>query len=507
MSAVSGSGSSTSTLSANFATSGGVSTFNVSGLASGLNDTQIIQQLMSIEQLPQQKIIQQTTLETTRQADLRTIQSQLTQLSLAVSQLIDPTTWSTSQQITSSDPTNVAATGGGVPPGGFQVSVQQLARAAQLTQTSSLTNASADDTLAIQIGAASPISVNVKAGDSLQTIANSINQASGTKLFASIVNSKLVISSQVTGAANTLSVTSTGGGTVAADLGLAQTVSSRDALYTVDGGTQQSSDTNTLSTIATGLTVTLKGITVNPASITVAQAGANADGVQAALQNFVTVYNQTITSISDKLTEKKVANPATDADRAMGDLTGDSSLTSLLTQIREALGSAFTGAQAGMTTLAQAGLSTGAAVGGGALNQAAIDGQLTLNTNTLSTQLAAQFANVKALFTNTTGSYGSEGVAQRLNGILQQYTGTKGVLTSEISGEGSLIASLNQQKADWDTRLADKQTALQQKFTAMETALSKLQSQGNWLSGQLRSSASRVAQSGGATADYSVIPS
>ena len=50
--------SSTSTLSANFATSGGVSTFNVSGLASGLNDTQIIQQLMSIEQLPQQKIIQ-----------------------------------------------------------------------------------------------------------------------------------------------------------------------------------------------------------------------------------------------------------------------------------------------------------------------------------------------------------------------------------------------------------------------------------------------------------------
>jgi flagellar hook-associated protein 2 len=183
--------------------------------------------------------------------------------------------------------------------------------------------------------------------------------------------------------------------------------------------------------------------------------------------------------------EKKVANPTTDADRAQGDLAGDPSLTSLLGQLREGLGSAFTGAPSGMTTLAQAGLSTGAAVGTGQLNQAAIDGQLTLDPDTLATQLASQFQNVKNLFTNSTGSYGSEGVAQRLNGILSSYSGTKGVLTGEISGEATLIASLNQQKADWDTRLADKQTALQQKFTAMETALSSLQSQGQWLSGQI----------------------
>src|SRR5262249_24429131 len=139
----------------------------------------------------------------------------------------------------------------------------------------------------------------------------------------------------------------------------------------------------------------------------------------------------------------------------------------------------------GMSTLSQAGLSTGKAVGGGTLNQASIDGQLTLDANQLSTALSAQFANVKALFTNVNGNYGSEGVAQRLNGVMQQYTGTKGVLNSEISGEGSLIASLNQQKADWDVRLATRQASLQQKYTAMETALSQLQSQGSWLSGQI----------------------
>ena len=486
MSAVSGSGSSSSTsplLNTNLSSSGGSSTFQISGLASGLNDAQIIQELMSIEQQPQQNIINQANLETARKTDLQAIQTQLSQLSVAVSQLIDPSTWSTSQQITSSDPANVSATGGGVPPGGFQIGVTQLARAAQLTQSTSLAAANADDQLTITIGSASPINVTVKSGDSLQTIASSINAASGTQLFASVVNSKLVLSSQVTGAANTLSVSSTG--TLADDLGLTQTVTPRDATYTVDGGAPQTSASNTLTNIATGLTVTLKGVTATPASVTVAQAGANADGVQTAVQNFITVYNQTITMISDKLAEQKVQSPTTDADRAKGDLSDDSSLASLLSQLRETVSTAFAGAPAGMSTLYQAGVSTGAAVGTGALNQDAIDGQLTLDANALSTQLAAQFQNVKNLFTNATGTYASEGLAQRLNDVFQQYTGTKGVFTTEINGENSLIASLNQQKADWDVRLADKQAALQQKYTAMETALSQLQSQGSWLSGQI----------------------
>jgi flagellar hook-associated protein 2 len=481
MSSVSGSGSSTSPMLNTVLGTGG-SAFNISGLASGLNDSQIIQQLMSIEQQPQQRIIQQTAVETARQTDLQTIKTQVGQLSLAVSQLVSPSTWSTSQQITSSDP-NVSAAGTGVPPGGFQIAVTQLARAAQLTQTTSLSNAAADDQLTIQIGSNTAFNADVKAGDSLQTIANSVNSAAGTQLFASVVNGKLVLSSQITGAANTIAVSSTG--TLADDLGLDQTVSPRDAIYSVDGGSTETSSTNSLTSLATGLTVTLKGLTNGTASITVAQAGANADGVTAALQNFVTAYNQTVTAISAKLNEKKVANPTTDADRAAGDLAGDPMLTSLLQQLRESVGSAFVGAPAGMSTLSQAGLSTGAAVGTGQLNDASIQGQLTLDTTQLTSQLATQFQNVKSLFTNPTDSYSSQGLVQRLNGIFGQYNGVNGVLTSALAGQASLIASLNQQKADWDVRLATKQTALQQKFTNMETALSQLQSQGSWLSGQI----------------------
>ena len=464
---------------------GGTSTFNISGLASGLDDSQIISELMSIASQPEVDIQNQITLETTRQSDLQAIQTQLNALSVAVSGLADPATWSTSQQISSSDPTNVSATGGGLPPGGFEISVLQLARAAQLTQTSSMSTAGDDDQLTIQIGTGLSFNVQIKAGDSLQTIANSINSAAGVQLYASVVNSKLTLSSQVTGAANTISVASTGGGTIASDLGLTQTVSPRDASYTVDGGSAQTSSSNTLTGIATGLSVTLHGVTSNPASVTIAQSGPNVDGVQTALQTFVTAYNTTITAIEAKLNEPRVSNPSTDADRAQGDLSNDPALESLLNQLRESLGSAFTGNPASMSTLSQAGLSTGAAVGTGALNQDSINGLLSLDSTTLSSALSAQFQNVKNLFTKATGSYGSEGLAQRLNGIVSEYTGARGVLGSEISGQNTLIASLTSQKSQWQVRLANQQTALQAEYANMETLLSQLQSQGSALTGAI----------------------
>jgi len=473
-------------MSATVASSTFASTFNVSGLASGLDTNAIVTKLMALERQPQTRIIQKTAVETARVTDLRAIQTQLARLSIAIAGLIDPRTWSTSQQITSSNP-NVAATGSGVPPGGFQISVQQLARAAQLTQSTSLSAASGNDQLTIQLGPnpADALTADVLAGDSLQTIADAINAASGTKVFASVVNSKLVLSGQVTGAANTIAVSSTGGGTLAADLGLSSTVIPQDAIYTLDGGAPTTSSSNTLTNIATGLTVTLSGTTSSAATITVSGAGTNTTGAQNALKDFVSAYNDTITLINSKVNERRVVNPRTDADRAQGDLAGDRALKSLVSQLRRAVGSAFSGAPPGLDTLAQAGLSTGAAVGSGMLNQASIQGELTLNTTTLATQLASSLTNVKALFTNPTGSFASEGLSQRVNSILSSYTGASGVLPSEIKSQNSLIARLGAQQSAWDVRLAVKETALRAKFAAMETALSHAQSQGSWLTSQI----------------------
>src|SRR5262249_41907095 len=118
--------------------------FNIGGLASGLDTNSIISALMQVAQQPQQAIINQQTLEKTRQSDLQAIRTQVTNLQLATSQLMSPSTWTASQQISSSDPAHITATGTNVPPGGFSLTVSQLARAAQMTQTTGLASANGD---------------------------------------------------------------------------------------------------------------------------------------------------------------------------------------------------------------------------------------------------------------------------------------------------------------------------------------------------------------------------
>ena len=459
--------------------------FNIGGLASGLDTNSIISAVMAVAQQPQQAIINQQTLEKTRQSDLQTIRTQVTSLQLAISQLMTPSTWTAQQQISSSDPTHVTATGTNVPPGGFELSVTRLARAAQMTQTSSLTTAGADDQLQIQVGTGTTFNVNVTNGDSLATIASKINNQTGTAMFASVVSGKLVLSSQVTGAANTISVNSTG--TLAGDLGLSQTVTPKDAQYTVDGGAVQSSASNVLTNVASGLSLTLLGTTSTPVSVVVNTPGPNVPAVETAIQNFVTTYNQTVDMITAKLNEQKVLSPQTDADRAAGDLQGDPSLTSLLSSLRQAVGNIFTNAPSGMNAMSTIGLSTGAAVGSGTITQQSLQGDLTLDTNALETALNTNYTAVKQMFSNVTNNYSTEGMVQRLNGVMSGYIGTGGILNSAIASEGSLINELGDQKAMWDVRLNDKQAALRQQYTAMETAMSQAQSQGQWLTGQIAS--------------------
>jgi len=126
-------------------------------------------------------------------------------------------------------------------------------------------------------------------------------------------------------------------------------------------------------------------------------------------------------------------------------------------------------------------------VGTGALNQSSIAGDLTLDSTKLTAALTTNFDDVKALFTNVTGTYGSEGLAQRQNRVLNTFVGTGGVINSAIANEGTLITSLSSQKSAWDVRLAAKETALRAQYTAMETAMQSAQSQGTWLTGQIAS--------------------
>ena len=199
---------STSSVSSSTSTSGGLNLsslsgggLQVTGLASGLDTNQIIQEEMAIYQQPVTNLQNQQTGLTATNKQLTSIQSELQTLSADALAVGDPTLFETQQAVTSSDTTRVqasSATGAGV--GGYQVSVTQLANSAQATY--GYTSPTSDDAITINGSA-----YTIKAGESVQDFADSINSDTNGSVYAAATNSGTVVfSSRQTGAASSVSV-------------------------------------------------------------------------------------------------------------------------------------------------------------------------------------------------------------------------------------------------------------------------------------------------------------
>jgi flagellar hook-associated protein 2 len=460
--------------------------FNVGGIATGLDTNSIIDQLLALDRQPETLLTQQSTVETARQAALKSIQTSMQALQSAAQAMRAPSVWANSQTVTSSNPTAVSAVlTGGAAAGGFSIGVQRLASADQVTQQTALAAANGDDTLHIKVGSGAVANVSISSGDTLATIASKINANASSQVYASVVNGKLVLSGQVTGAANTIAVTSDS--TLATDLGMTQSLVARDAQYTINGQSMTSAS-NTVSNGLAGVSITLNGTTSSDASLVVTAPAPNTNTITTAIQGFVTAYNSTVDLIYGYVNDPKVANPTTDAQREAGMLQGDPQLLSILSNLRSAVTSTMSGAAGGMGYLGNIGLSTGAAVGSGTISQDSLEGKLSLDTTKLQSMLASNFSGVKSLFSNPTGSFSSEGLSQRMDDLINPQAGVSGTLAGRITSEASLIQSYSQQIADIEQRVTMHEASLRAQFTAMETAVAQLQSSSSSLSSSSSSS-------------------
>jgi flagellar hook-associated protein 2 len=338
-------------------------------------------------------------------------------------------------------------------------------------------------TLQIESGGTA-ISVAAAAGDSLDEIAAAINSASGTPVYASVVDDKLYVTARKTGSDAALDFTGTTGA-LQAELGLADSVAAQNALYRLDGdASDRVSQTNEIADAIVGVSLTLKSTTTSAVTVTVGEAGPDEEAVKAKVQAFVDAYNTAVDFIRARLSERRVRDPETQADLKKGALAGDSGLTQLLGSLRQSVSDVLSGRPAEADSLAEVGLSTGGGSGGTA-SADAVAGRLVLDSAKLSEQLAARFADVKSTFTSETGAYASEGLAQRAKRLLDPFLVTGGVLDGRIDAQDRTIASLKQRSADLDVRLGLREKALRARFTALETSLAQLQSQNSWLTGQL----------------------
>ena len=466
-----------------------MSSLALSGLASGVDTSSIVQQLMAADQTVVTKMTNKQSTITGHQAAIKNITTKLAALQTAANALTDSTAWKSSQAVTSSDTSKVGASiidGTGI--GGHTISVDKLASSAQHGFTYAA-SASAG-TLQITGPDGTPTSIAVAANATDKDVAAAINASTSAPVYAAVIKAddgtdRIVMSSRTTGASSDFTVDGSGltGGGVTEDSTYSRTGTTLNAAYHIDGETAaRSSETNSLDNAIPGLRLTLTGTTTSPVSVTVNQSTVDKSAITTKVQAFVDAYNGVVDLTRSDIAEKPIANASTPDDLQTGTLFGDLGLDSMLSSLKDTMTQTLSNV-GGLTSLADIGITIPKA-DGMAPTDDAMAGKLTFDSTVLSTALDKNSTQVQQLF-NGIGS--RKGVGLLVSDFVNNQDGLTGVLTGRMNSDTTSITDLTNQISATNDRLTQQQQRLEAQFANMETALSNAQSEQAWLTGQINS--------------------
>ena len=440
------------------------------GAAGGsvINVSTLVSQLVTATEAPQETLISNQTQQVSAQISaLGTLKSALATFQGSLSALDTPSAFQIATATSSDETAFTASAGAGAPQGTYNVSVSQLAQAQQLLSGPlAATTPIGSGTLTLSLGGTS-FKVTVAATDTLADLAANINSAAGNPGISATVlqgtdGAHLLLSSSLTGAANTIQVSETDAGTALASLtygagntaNYTQEAAAQDAAFSVSG-VAFTSATNTVTDAMSGVTLNLLSTTTAgaPATLTIASDSAT---LETNISTFVSAYN-TLQSTFATL-------GGYDASSATaGPMMGNAVLSGIQNQVQQALYSIVATGSPAYNTLASIGITTQS------------DGTLSLNSGTLSAALGTNFSAVTQLFS------GSAGVASTLNTEITAALGSGGSITEAGQTLTSQENSLTTQSDQLNQQMAALTASLTQQYSALNTLLSSLQSTSSYL--------------------------
>ncbi|RBY94313.1 hypothetical protein DQ244_02990 [Blastococcus sp. TBT05-19] len=454
---------------------------SVDGLVSGLDTTNLINQLISAEGASQKAL--KTRLTATQQAAsaYRTVNTTFLAITSAAEKLTPSALASARTASSTSSAVTAAATASATPGASVSFYVNSLASTQVSLSRNTWTSATADAripgmTWPIEVYDDKDVSVgtiDIPAGATLSEAAKAITDA-GKGMTASVVkladNSyTLQLSSTKSGEAGKFTVRTASEDTTTMGSTFLNTADAKNAVLHLGGGVTSSSATNTFADLLPGVSVTVSKADPE-AQVSVAVASNN-DAVVANVQKLVDAVNAAITTVKDYTNNSKGSTAA---------LRGDYSITSLAGQLLDAVsagvGSSGSPAQAGF--------------------QLTKDGKITFDKNVFTAALKDKPELAQTLVLGTakgTAPDGTpipavKGVAARLLDVAKSASNaTTGTLVSMASGKDSTAKDIQARIDSWDLRLEKRRDTLTRQFTAMETALSSMRNQSTWLGSQLSS--------------------
>jgi flagellar hook-associated protein 2 len=468
-------------------------TLSTPGLGSGLDVQSLVAKLMAVEQKPLSLLDTQEAKFQTKLTSLGSITGALSSLQSAAKTLASAS--SVQYSAAESDSSVLtAATASDALPGKYSVKVNTLAQAQSLlavgkSSTTAAIGGGSDTTLTFTFGTitgtADPItgmypnatfvastvkaSGSVAIGSSNNTLAGirDVINAGNFGVTANIVNDgslspyRLTITSNDTGAANSLSISVSGDSEIGSLLGyefpitaapqnLQQTQGARNADLTIDG-VNITSASNTITGAIQGITLNLakETATNSPVSVTVQR---DSSGLVSALSGLVKAYNTAHASITGATAKGAV-------------LQGDGGVLGLKRQIAAILGSAQSTSGA-YTTLSSLGIGFSK------------DGALVFDTAKANVALATDPTGVAAL-TATIGN--------AIDNAATSLLGAAGPISSKKDGISRSIKDIGSRRTNLQHRIELLQQRYQKQFGALDSLLSSMNQTSTFLTSQLDS--------------------
>lgn len=471
-----------------------IDTSNALAGLSGYDFSGIVSSLVKVYKLPEtQMTARQTKIQSTKDA-WRDVNTRMASLEATLTGLSDTTTWTAATATSSNSNLLSATTGINAAQGVYNIKVNTMAQAQTVTSTlQNVDSASTATTLAagtftITTGGVAH-TVTVAKDDSLQTVADSINNAKAG-VSATVVQVtdgyKIAITAKKTGIANAASFADATGSTNLTDLGildgtgtLNQIQSPTDATLTVNGVSGITSATNTVTSVIPGVTLNINGADSEASTITLNITADNTTA-QTKIKAFVDQYNSTMDFIATKLSYNSTTKVA-------GDLFGDQTLQGIQERLRGMVSGTVNNPTGPYLNLSSIGISTSS-------NNYGKDATLTFDTTKFATAMAANSQSVANLFgaasggvNPNTGTTNTQGLANILKNYLHPMVTYGGTFAKQQDGYADQLTKLKVQIADFETRATAYEAQQKLKFANLETALAALNSQSSSLTSMINS--------------------
>jgi len=309
--------------------------------------------------------------------------------------------------------------------------------------------------------------------DSISDVLKRINDSTaGVTAGYDSVNDRFQLTNKVTGDLGIALEDVTGNFLTATGLSGGSLQRGQDLLYTVNGGGQLSSHSNTITEDSSGIEgLSLTVYEAGDATVTV---GSDTAAIKKAITDFIDEYNKAQALID--------ANTASSTDSAgkvtAGTLAGESDAYTLSSELRRLVTPSLSFLTGSIKQLDNIGISSN----GDNDNLAVSD------SAKLDAALASSLSEIKSLFTtNTTTTTGAvtvtnKGLAVQLQEYLEKAVGDDGALITKQTNLDKQVSALDEQIAEQERLVQLNRQQLITSFIAMETAQARINQQLQYLS-------------------------